>query len=90
MIRNVQQGWMRLVFIIFTKVQTDRHQIKDTMKILYLASLLSGVASQCNENDHHPENDGYYLTGAAGLSNTTNLDSAHGQKLPDNTWAVGL
>lgn len=49
-----------------------------------------GVASQCNEDDHHPENGGYFQIGAAGLSNETNLDVSHGQKLPDDTWAAGL
>lgn len=46
----------------------------------------SGSAQQCTEEDHHPENGGYFIVGAAGVSDTTNLDSAHGQKLPDFRW----
>lgn len=60
------------------------------MKIIYLATLLTGATAQCNENDHHPKNGGFFLTGAAGLSNTTDLDSSHGEKRPDNTWAPGI
>lgn len=53
--------------------------------------LLSAICinSQCNEEDHHPENGGYFYVGVAGESDTTNLDSAHGQKLPNATWAPG-
>lgn len=46
------------------------------------------AGQQCNEEDHHPENGGYFIVGAAGESDRTNLDSAHGQKLPDATWSA--
>lgn len=54
------------------------------------AVFVTEAAGQCNEDDHHPENGGYFFVGAAGLSSDVNLDSAHGQKLPNNTWAIGM
>lgn len=55
---------------------------------LHLISITS-VLSACNEADHHPENGGYFYVGVGGVSDTTNLDSAHGQKLPNATWTSG-
>lgn len=56
---------------------------------VWLTTQLALVSSQqCNEDDHHPENGGYFIVGAAGESDRTNLDSAHGQKLPDPTWSA--
>lgn len=57
----------------------------------FSAVAIAGAAAQesCNEDDHHPENGGFFFVGVGGESDTTNLDSAHGQKLPNATWAPG-
>lgn len=54
-----------------------------------LLSIFNSVAAQCNEDDHHPENGGYFFVGVAGLSDIAAVDSVHGQKLPNATWAPG-
>jgi len=53
-------------------------------------SIISPASAVCNEDDHHPENGGYFFVGVAGVSDTENLDSAHGQKHPNATWAPGI
>jgi len=60
------------------------------LNLLLSSLLVAGVSAQCNEDDHHPENGGYFYVGAAGLSTDINLDSAHGQMLPNNTWSMGI
>jgi len=60
-----------------------------TMHVLLCLLSITSVLSQCNEADHHPKNGGYFFVGVAGESDTTDLDSAHGEKLPDATWAAG-
>ena len=72
--------------------QSSQRQQKMRLPLLALPFplLLNGVASQCNIDEHHPENGGYFFSGAAGLSDATNLDSAHLQKLPNSTWAPGM
>ena len=58
--------------------------------VLGLSLLAIGAFAQCNEDEHHPENGGYFFVGAAGVSSDVDLDSAHGQKLPNSTWAIGM
>jgi hypothetical protein len=60
------------------------------LEVLVVSSLIVGVLSQCNVDEHHPENGGYFFSGVAGLSDAANLDSAHLQKLPNTTWATGM
>ena len=57
---------------------------------LVLSLLVVGASAQCNEDEHHPENGGYFFVGAAGVSSDVDLDSAHGQMLPNSTWAIGM
>lgn len=59
------------------------------MRILLLLVSIASVLSDCNIADHHPENGGYFFVGVGGESDTTNLDSAHGQKLENATWVPG-
>mmetsp|Transcript_24735 Transcript_24735/g.44577 ORF Transcript_24735/g.44577 Transcript_24735/m.44577 type:complete len:412 (-) Transcript_24735:255-1490(-) len=69
---------------------TTRMKFTTTSITLYLAYISRSADAACNVDDHHPENDGFFFVGAAGESNLTNLDSAHGQKLQNSTWASGM
>jgi len=59
------------------------------MRLLFCLLSITSVLSACNEDEHHPENGGYFFVGVGGQSDTVNLDSAHGQRLPNATWAGG-
>eukprot|EP00980_Cylindrotheca_fusiformis_P018998 scaffold6369_cov99-Cylindrotheca_fusiformis.AAC.2 len=60
------------------------------VQFLSFSLLAVGASAECNTDDHHPENGGYFYVGVAGLSTDENLDSAHGQRLPNNTWAMNM
>ena len=60
------------------------------LKVVLLSLFSASATAQCNVDDHHPENGGFFFVGAAGLSTDVNLDSSRGQKLPNNTWAIGM
>lgn len=40
----------------------------------------------CNTDEHHPENDGYYIEGVAGIDNTIETDET-GRRSANTTWA---
>jgi len=62
-----------------------------------LAALLIGAASvaaqtkdSCIPGRHFNDEDGYFISGIAGLSTAVSLDTDHGQKAPNSTWTSGL
>jgi len=62
---------------------------------LAAAILLIGAASaqtkdSCIPGRHFNDEDGYFISGVAGLSTEVALDTDHGQKAPNSTWATGL
>eukprot|EP00547_Thalassionema_nitzschioides_P003455 CAMPEP_0194203566 /NCGR_PEP_ID=MMETSP0156-20130528/3297_1 /TAXON_ID=33649 /ORGANISM="Thalassionema nitzschioides, Strain L26-B" /LENGTH=638 /DNA_ID=CAMNT_0038929339 /DNA_START=510 /DNA_END=2426 /DNA_ORIENTATION=+ len=61
-----------------------------TSFLLAISSVTSQTPNSCIPDRHFNDDDGYFEEGVAGLSTDLDLDSAHGQKLPNSTWAAGL
>jgi len=60
------------------------------MRILIWSFCVGAALAQCNEDEHHPANGGYFFIGAAGLSDEVNPDSSHGHRFPNSTWTTGM
>lgn len=61
-----------------------------TMLLGIVAVVKSQTPNSCMKDIHFNDEDGYYTEGVAGLSTELDLDSAHGQKLPNTTWMAGM
>lgn len=48
----------------------------------------SAVEGVCNEDEHHPENGGYFIEGIAGFGST--VDPGTKRKITNSTWAAGV
>ena len=51
-------------------------------------SRVEGAA--CNVDDHHPENEGYFIEGINGFGSIVDPDSSTKRKITNSTWAPGM
>jgi hypothetical protein len=60
------------------------------LSLFLVASVAAQTKDSCIPGRHFNDDDGYFVAGVGGLSTDVDLDSAHGQKAPNSTWAAGL
>jgi len=60
-------------------------------QFLWKNSNMSSVnAAECNPDDHHPENEGYFIEGINGFGSEVDPESDSQRKLTNSTWAPGI
>lgn len=57
--------------------------------LIYVLSYYTVDGAVCNEDDHHPENGGYFIEGIAGFGSTVDPNSDSKRKIHNSTWVPG-
>ena len=56
----------------------------------YLWTSVDKVEGVCNADEHHPENNGYFIEGINGFGSIVDPTSDSKRKITNSTWQAGL